>query len=72
MAGLARYLSLRSGFYDFFQVGAGLHIVAAVTESCVTGLKDCVEVKGRVESLDGNEMLRVVFHHSLAETWRKR
>ena len=40
MAGLARYLSLRSGFYDFFQVGAGLHIVAAVTESCVTGFND--------------------------------
>lgn len=45
MAGLARYPSLRSRFYDFFQVGAGLHIVAAVTESCVTGLNDCVEVK---------------------------
>ena len=40
VAGLATYFSLTNRFYDF-QVGAGLHIVAAVTESCVTGLNDC-------------------------------
>ena len=76
MAGLARYLSLRSGFYDFFQVGAGLHIVAAVTESCVTGLHDCYNdgVKVKVAEKSGweGDVIRGVLRRSLAETGGKR
>ena len=36
---LALTISFEVGWNDL-QVGAGLHIVAAVTESCVTGLND--------------------------------
>ena len=38
----------------FQQVGAGLHIVAAVTESCVTGVDDDGDGKG--SDLEGESL----------------
>ena len=72
---VATYFYRTTSFYDC-QVGAGLHIVAAVTESCVTGLHDCYNdgVKVKVAEKSGweGDVIRGVLRRSLAETGGKR